>query len=83
MDGEFGSYLSLSPHAANQFLTVVKDAVDQASMQVVQPLLITGTRVRPFVKQATEGILPHLVVLSQNEVPPNIPLESVGSVTLA
>ncbi|MBF0590310.1 MAG: flagellar biosynthesis protein FlhA [Magnetococcales bacterium] len=83
MDGEFGSYLSLSPRAANQFLTTLKESVEQVSMEVVQPILITGTRVRPFVKQATEGVLPHLVVISQNEVPSSTPVESVGTVGLA
>ncbi|MBF0624847.1 MAG: flagellar biosynthesis protein FlhA [Magnetococcales bacterium] len=82
VDGDFGSYLALSPRSGSQFAARVRDAVSRISAQVIQPVLVTGTRVRPFVKQATEGVVPHLVVLSQNEIPGNVSVQSLGTVTL-
>ena len=82
VDGEYGSYLALAPRSATLFLTRMRESVEQVAVQVVQPVIITGARVRPFVRQATEAALPHLVVLSQNEVPSSVAVRSLGSVTL-
>nr|WP_227665272.1 flagellar biosynthesis protein FlhA [Magnetococcus marinus] len=83
VSGDYGSYLSLSPRSAQQLLTRVRSEVEKAATVVVQPVLITGSRVRPFVKQALEGVLPHLVVLSQNEIPANVSVSSLGSIHLS
>nr|CRH07002.1 Flagellar biosynthesis protein flhA [Candidatus Magnetococcus massalia] len=83
VEGDYGAYLSLSPRSAQQLLTRVRDDVEKAAAVVVQPVLITGSRVRPFAKQALEGVLPHLVVLSQNEIPANISVNSLGTIHLA
>ncbi|MEO5363783.1 MAG: flagellar biosynthesis protein FlhA [Magnetococcus sp. DMHC-8] len=83
VDGEYGSYLALAPRSATLFLNRVREAVEQIASQVVQPVILTGSRVRPFVKQATEAAIPHLVVISQNEIPSNISIHSLGSVTLS
>ena len=83
VDGEYGSYLALAPRSASLLLNRMRDSVEQIAAQVVQPVLITGSRVRPFVKQATEAAIPHLVIISQNEIPTNISIHSLGSVTLS
>ncbi|MBF0195523.1 MAG: flagellar biosynthesis protein FlhA [Magnetococcales bacterium] len=83
VDGEYGSYLSLAPRTTSLFLNQVRDAVEQVASQVIQPIIITGTRVRPFVKQATESSIPHLVVISQNEVPANISIKSLGTISIS
>ncbi|MEO5352972.1 MAG: flagellar biosynthesis protein FlhA [Magnetococcus sp. XQGC-1] len=83
VDGEYGSYLALAPRSATLFLNRVREAVEHIASQVVQPVILTGSRVRPFVKQATEAAIPHLVVISQNEIPSNISVHSLGSVTLS
>ncbi|MBF0380522.1 MAG: flagellar biosynthesis protein FlhA [Magnetococcales bacterium] len=83
VDGEYGSYLSLAPRTTSLFLNQVRDAVEQVASQVIQPIIITGTRVRPFVKQATESTIPHLVVISQNEVPANISIKSLGTISIS
>ncbi|MGN7611353.1 flagellar biosynthesis protein FlhA [Magnetococcales bacterium HHB-1] len=82
VDGEFGSYLSMSPRSTTLFLNKMREAVEQVAVRVVQPVIITGTRVRPYVRQVTEGALPHLVVLSQNEVPSSVQVNALGNVTL-
>ncbi len=83
VDGEYGSYLSLAPRSAGVFMIRVREAVESIASQVVQPVLVTGSRVRPFVKQTTEASIPHLVVLSQNEIPSGVAVHSLGSVTIS
>ena len=83
VDGEYGSYLALAPRSATLFLNRIRESVEHIASQVVQPIVITGSRVRPFVKQATESTIPHLVIISQNEIPSNISVHSLGSVTLS
>jgi len=83
VDGEYGSYLSLAPRSASLFLNQLRGQVEKVATQVVQPIIITGARARPFVKQATESSIPHLVVLSQNEIPSNIQIYSLGTVSVS
>jgi flagellar biosynthesis protein FlhA len=83
VDGDFGSYLSIAPRNANLFMARLRDSVERVAPHVVQPVLITGARVRPFVKQITESVMPHLVVISQNEVPTNVQLEFLGTVNIS
>ncbi|MEO5366198.1 MAG: flagellar biosynthesis protein FlhA [Magnetococcus sp. WYHC-3] len=83
VDGEYGSYLSLNPRSSALFVNRVREDVEKIAGRVVQPVLVTGARVRPFVKQVTEAGLPHLVVLSQNEIPSDIGVQSLGTVGLS
>ncbi|MBF0178808.1 MAG: flagellar biosynthesis protein FlhA [Magnetococcales bacterium] len=83
VDGEYGSYLSLAPRAAGLLMARIRESVDRIAAHVQQPVIITGARARPFFKQAAEAVIPHLAVLSQNEIPTNIPVQSLGTVTLS
>ncbi|MBF0628296.1 MAG: flagellar biosynthesis protein FlhA [Magnetococcales bacterium] len=83
VDGEYGSYLALAPRAAGLLMVRIRESVDRIASHVQQPVIITGARARPFFKQAAEAALPHLAVLSQNEIPTNIPVHSLGTVTLS
>jgi flagellar biosynthesis protein FlhA len=77
---EGGDYVPIEPARA--------DAIAQATAQAVQPLvtsgyepvLLTSAQVRRFFRRIVERQLPKLVVLSYNEVDPQVQLESVGQV---
>jgi flagellar biosynthesis protein FlhA len=83
VENEYGAYLAMSPRNAQIFIDNVRDGVEQIAGTVMQPILVTGSRVRPFVKQATEAGIPHLVVLSQNEIPGNVPVNALGTVSMS
>lgn len=82
VDGEFGSYISLLPRNATLLVKTINEAVEESAALMMQPVLITQARTRPFVKQVTERSMPHLVVLSQNEIPPTVELKALGSITI-
>lgn len=64
------SYLNMDPTAAQDFLNRIGKTVEEKSFDGY-PILLTSTNVRPHVRRLTERILPNLVVLSYNELPPN------------
>ena len=47
-----------------------------------QPALLTAPQIRPHVRKLTERYYPSLIVLSHNEITPNLKVRSLGSVTL-
>jgi flagellar biosynthesis protein FlhA len=44
------------------------------------PVILCSAEARPFLKDLTRADLPRLAVLSQREIPRDIPVESVGTV---
>ncbi|MBF0309687.1 MAG: flagellar biosynthesis protein FlhA, partial [Magnetococcales bacterium] len=83
VDGEYGTYLSMQPRAMSRLVRRVQEEVEGIASRVMQPILITGGRVRPFVRQITETSMPHLVILSQNEVPSTVAVSNLGTVGLS
>ena len=64
------SYLNMDPTAAQEFLDRIGKTVEEKSFDGY-PILLTSTNVRPHVRRLCERILPNLVVLSYNELPPH------------
>ncbi len=64
------SYLNMDPTAAQEFLNRIGKTVEEKSFDGY-PILLTSTNVRPHARRLSERILPNLVVLSYNELPPH------------
>jgi len=74
------SYLSLEPQVAQKILSRIKGAAEEFLAANLQPILLCAPLVRPHIKKLTERFLPRLVVLSHNEIPENVTLQSRGMV---
>lgn len=74
------SYLSLEPQIAQKILSQIRRAVEEFLAANLQPILLCSPLIRPHVKRLTERFLPRLVVLSHNEIPENITIQSQGMV---
>lgn len=74
--GEFNSAANLAPDAVRDILGKLTRRIDKAEPAV----LITGAGVRHFLRQIVESALPGLVVLSHNEIAPEIRVRSLGQV---
>jgi flagellar biosynthesis protein FlhA len=74
---EQDSYLVLDPEIARNILTRFQKAIERGSFEGY-PVLLTSTAVRLHVKRFTEHLIPSLVVVSHNEVPPKVRLISIG-----
>ncbi len=71
------SFLALDPKAARQVMQKIQQAIEKGSFDGY-PLLLTSSEIRLHVKRLTERIMPSLVVISHNEVPPNVKVVSAG-----
>lgn len=76
---EQDSYLALDPKSARSLMERVQKTIEGGSFEGY-PILLTSTDIRLHVKRFMERMLPSLVVISHNEIPPNVRVVSVGVV---
>jgi flagellar biosynthesis protein FlhA len=75
-----GSFLILEPRAIQEILNKVHSTVQNAMAQS-RAVLLSPANIRIHLKRLTERVLPHLVVLSHNEIPSNVKVISVGMIS--
>jgi len=71
---EHGSLLAIDPHEAQTLATRVARALETA---VAQPVLLCTPALRPHLWKLITRVLPHLAVLSHNEIPPHVRIAPV------
>jgi flagellar biosynthesis protein FlhA len=76
---EKGTYLILEPKIVEDIVHKVHSTV-QGSVARARTIVLTSANVRLHLKRLTERILPSLVVLSHNEIPPNVKVISMGMI---
>lgn len=78
---ESGSYLSLNPSMTQGILNSLAALMHQLVSLGEMPIVVTAPIVRFYFKRLTEQMIPDLVVLSYNELDPQVQLQSIGTVT--
>jgi flagellar biosynthesis protein FlhA len=73
---DHGAVLALDPQQAQNIASRIARALEQA---VAQPVLLCSPTLRPHLWRLFARVLPHLGVLSHNEVPAHIPVVSVAT----
>jgi flagellar biosynthesis protein FlhA len=82
-EGEGGlTYLGLEPRVAQRAIEAIAAAIERAQPLETAPVLLCAATLRPHLKRLTERYLPHLAVLSYNEIAPRVTIRSVGMVEL-
>ncbi|ACH40759.1 flagellar biogenesis protein FlhA [Citrifermentans bemidjiense Bem] len=79
---EQGSYLAIEPGVAQRILAAIRRNAEQFDATGVLPVLMASPSIRRHVKKLTERYMPNLAVISHNEIPPNIKIQSLGVVVL-
>ncbi len=77
-----GSFLALEPAIAQQIITSVRSMSDRFGSSGAQPVLLASPSIRRHVRKLIERFVPHMAVLSHNEIPQNIKIQSLGVVSL-
>src|SRR3989440_1141316 len=72
--------LAMQPSKLSEFMTVVREAFEQAAREGEAPVLVTSAAIRPFVRSLVERFRAQTTVLSQAEIHPRARLKTVGSV---
>ncbi|MCD6318199.1 FHIPEP family type III secretion protein, partial [Candidatus Aerophobetes bacterium] len=76
------SYIHLEPEIIQKIISNLTPLVKKARSLNYQPIILTSPNVRPYFKRITERFLPSLVVLSYNEVTPEIKIKSIGALNI-
>lgn len=79
---EAGSYIALEPSVINKIITNLSRQVKRLMDLGQQPIILASPVVRLYFKRLTENSIPGLVVLSYNEIDPNIQIQAVGSIAI-
>jgi flagellar biosynthesis protein FlhA len=78
---ETGSFLAIDPAKAQLILDSIGEAIPLFDGGQ-RPTLLAAPQIRPHVRKLTERYYPQLVVISHNEILPNIKIRSIGNVNL-
>ncbi len=77
---EKGTSINLEPRQVQRIYRSVSSGVEKMIKENQQPLVLCSAGVRGFFKRIIEKVLPNLVVLSYNEVMPQIEVRSAGTI---
>jgi len=77
---ERGSFLAMDPNRIQELLTRIANGITTL-LPGAQPVLLTNPVVRPHLRRLLERALPHLVVLSHTEIPMDIRVVNLGTVS--
>lgn len=78
---ERGSYLALDPELIQSLLENTRREFERMLGSGQQPIILCSATVRPHLRRLLERLLPRLVVLSYNELAPNVQVEVVGTIS--
>ena len=79
---EHGSYLALDPEKSQKILMTLNKEVHSVGKQGFIPILLTSPVSRAYMKRLCERYMPDLVVLSHNEIPPDVTIKNMGMVRI-
>ncbi len=77
-----GSYMSLPPDVSQSLLNNLAVQIQNLLSLGEQPIVVTAPIVRFYFKRLTEQMIPDLIVLSYNEIEPDVQIQSVGMVSI-
>lgn len=76
-----GSYLAIEPNTAQLIIGSIRNMADRFSASGAQPVLLASPSIRRHVRKLIERFVPHMAVLSHNEIPQNVKIQSLGVVS--
>ena len=72
--------LSMPPSQLQDFITALRNALDQLAEVGEFPTVLTSPGIRPYVSSIVERFRPQTVVMSQNEIHPKARIKTLGQV---
>lgn len=77
---EHGNFLALDPSDSQGIIDAILYEVERMSEMGQMPILLCSPGVRMYIRHLIERYIPHVPVLSYNELEPTIEVQSVGVV---
>ena len=79
---EAGSYMSIEPTISNKIVSNTANLSEKLAQTGKQPIILASPVVRLYFKRLTENAIPGLIVLSYNELDPQLEVNAVGMVSI-
>ncbi|MUK89898.1 flagellar biosynthesis protein FlhA [Ornithinibacillus sp. L9] len=80
---EHGNYLALDPDSQQAIIKTIHEEVEKLTLQEENAIVLCSPAIRMYLKQLLDRFLPQVIVLSYNELEPNVQVQSVGVVNVA
>ncbi|WP_164668980.1 flagellar biosynthesis protein FlhA [Virgibacillus doumboii] len=80
---EHGNFLALDPASQEEIIKTIHEEVEKLTLQEETAVVLCSPAIRMYLKQLLERFMPQVVVLSYNELEPNVQVQSVGVVNVA
>jgi len=77
-----GEYLAIDPQLAQRAMQGLAGKLEKFGPLNLQPLVLCSSHLRLHLKKLVDRFIPNLVVLSYDEIMPNIKIQSLGVVEL-
>lgn len=74
--------LNIDPNSAQKILERVRAKIEEVANEGHTPIILCSSALRLSIKRLTERIAPRLTVLSYQEIPTSVKLESIGLISL-
>lgn len=83
VQNEQESYLALEPRLAQKVVGAIAKGVETCLPLLGQPIFLCTATVRPHLRRLIERYLPHVVVLSYNEIGPRVSVKVLRTVEIS
>ncbi len=77
-----GSQLNLDPKVTQTILASLNEKIEEATSQGEKMVVLCSPVIRRHFKKLTEKFIPNLIVVSHNELSPDVNIRSLGTVRL-
>ncbi|MEF9952021.1 MAG: flagellar biosynthesis protein FlhA [Clostridium sp.] len=77
-----GSYPALDPDTTQRVFMGVTEVLNSAQYYNGQAVILCSPRIRPAFRKLTEIVFPNIIILSMNEIPTDVQIETIGMVSL-
>lgn len=77
-----GSFPTVDPDTTTQILTGIKNTVESVYFYNNQPIILVSPNIRPVFRKLIEMVFPHIMVISLNEVPNDVQINSEGVIRI-
>lgn len=78
---DHGAFLSLDPNIVYAMVEKIKQLSEKFTIMNARPVLLGVPIVRFHLRRLLERFIPRLVVISHNEIPPSVKVQSLGRVS--
>jgi len=75
-------YTGLDPSYYNKIISAVRDGVKKSTDAGLSPVVLTSPRIRLFLKNILNEIVPGISVVSTSELSPNVKIKPVGTIEI-